>query len=370
MHTPIRNTSPIVDALITAVVVLDDQLNITLINSAAQALLQTSETQALGQSLTSLIVSADQIVPLLESALATNQPFTERDATIRLPDNVSQHVDFTVTVIEPNPEGAALLIELQPLNRLQQINRDDESVARQETTRRLIRGLAHEVKNPLGGIRGAAQLLERQLKDAEQTEYTDVIIAEADRLKELVDRMLGPQQQLAMSDFNILQVFEHIIRVIEAEAPDQYRWVRDYDPSIPELIGDEAQIVQAILNVIRNACEALRETEDPRIELRSRVVRQFTIGTTVHRQVMRLDITDNGPGIAPELLERIFFPMISGRPEGSGLGLAITQNIIAQHGGSIQVSSTPGQTTFTIHLPLAPLTPLTNPTDYAQEART
>ena len=182
-------------------------------------------------------------------------------------------------------------------------------------------------------------------------EYTGVIIDEADRLRDLVDQMLGPQRRLELEDVNILEVYERVIALVEAEYPGRINWVRDYDPSLPELQADAAQLIQAILNIVRNACEALGDTDEARIQLRSRAVRQFTIGNVRHRVIMHLEIIDNGPGIEPELVDRVFFPMISGRPEGTGLGLSITQNIVAQHGGSIQVSSRPGQTCFSLHLP-------------------
>jgi two-component system nitrogen regulation sensor histidine kinase GlnL len=295
---------------------------------------------------------ADEIIPALQNALDQGQPYTQREATLRLPENVTEDVDFTVSILDRPPDGPrSLVLELQALTRLKRINKDGASVARQETARQLIRGLAHEVKNPLGGIRGAAQLLERELPNEGLKEYTGVIISEADRLKELVDRMLGPQRELDLAPVNILKVFEHVIQLIEIERPNTIKWIRDYDPSLPTIEADEPQIIQAIINILRNASQALHKTDDPQILLRSRVVRQFTIGARRHRMVMQLDIADNGPGIDAELEERIFFPMISGRPDGTGLGLAITQNIISQHHGSIQVSSRPGQTCFSIYLP-------------------
>ncbi len=344
----------ILDALATAVVVLDEDLRVEHMNSAAENLIHTSEPHAQGRSLHELILRADRILPLLQGALEDNQPFIERDATLRLPDNVTEDVDVIISILEQREIGRrSLVMEMHPLNRLKRINKDGASVARQETARQLIRGLAHEVKNPLGGIRGAAQLLEKELPDETLKEYTSVIISEADRLKELVDRMLGPQRALNITNVNILKVFEHVIQLVEAEQPNTIHWVRDYDPSIPHLEADEAQIIQAILNILSNSAQALQDTAEPQITLRCRVVRQFTIGAIRHRMVMHLDIIDNGPGIDPELEDRIFFPMISGRPDGSGLGLAITQNIIAQHHGSIQVSTKPGNTCFSIYLPFS-----------------
>lgn len=352
----------ILDTLATAVVVLDENLRVAHLNAAAESLIHISEPHAKGLSLHEIILRADRILPLLQEALENNQPFTERDATLRLPDNLTEDVDVTVSILDQRDIGRrSLVVEMQPLNRLKRINKDGASVARQETARQLIRGLAHEVKNPLGGIRGAAQLLEKELPNEMLREYTGVIINEADRLKELVDRMLGPQRALNITDVNILHVFEHVIQLIEAEQPGRLKWVRDYDPSIPQFEGDEAQIIQAILNILRNAVEALKETDEPQITLRCRVERQFTIGAKRHRMALHLDIIDNGPGIDPDLEERIFFPMISGRPDGSGLGLAITQNIVSQHHGSLQVNTKPGQTCFSIYLPFTQTAPDTAP---------
>jgi len=348
------NYRQILDNLVTAVIVLDESLCIEQINPAAESLLHTSFAQAVGQPLHDLILRADKIIPALKNALQQGQPYTERDATIHLPNQVTENVDFTVSILERTASGPrCLVLELQTLNRLKQIDKDGASVARQETSRQLIRGLAHEVNNPLGGIRGAAQLLERELPSEALKEYTAVIISEADRLKALVERMLGPQQALDLAPLNILRVFERVIGLMEAEQPETIRWLRDYDPSLPDFEADEGLIMQAILNIMRNASQAMRDTKDPQIQLRSRAVRQFTIGTTRHRLVMHLDITDNGPGIDPGLEEQIFFPMISGRAGGTGLGLSITQNIISQHKGSIQVSSRPGQTCFSIYLPFS-----------------
>ena len=218
-----------------------------------------------------------------------------------------------------------------------------------------MRGLAHEIKNPLGGIRGAAQLLARELPDEGLRDYTNVIIEEADRLRNLVDRMLGSNKLPSLAMTNIHEVLERVASLIEAEAQGSITLVRDYDPSIPDLLIDREQLIQAVLNIVRNALQALSAQSDlrlGRISLRTRTLRQFTIGHTRHRLVVKMEIIDNGPGIPPALQETIFYPMVSGRPDGTGLGLAITQNIISQHQGLIECESHPGHTVFSIFLPL------------------
>jgi two-component system nitrogen regulation sensor histidine kinase GlnL len=222
----------------------------------------------------------------------------------------------------------------------------------QETTKAVIRSLAHEIKNPLAGVRGAAQLLARELPDEGLTEYTEVIIREADRLRDLVDRLLGSQQQLSLHDLNIHEVLEHLRMLLQAETENRITIIRDYDPSLPSLPIDRAQLIQAVLNIMRNALQAAAHIEDCVLTLRTRSQRQFTIGTKRHRLVCRIDISDNGPGVPEELKHAIFIPMVTGRAEGTGLGLAISQSIINRHGGLLECDSSPGNTRFTIYLPM------------------
>ena len=214
----------------------------------------------------------------------------------------------------------------------------------------LVRGLAHEVKNPLGGIRGAAQLLEKEFTTEDLKEYTQVIIGETDRLQKLVDDMLGPNRPLRKEMTNIHGVLERVRQLVSAESDDELKIVRDYDPSLPEFQADHDQLIQAILNIVRNAKQALQGKGI--ITLRTRPERQVTIGQTYHRYVLKVDIIDNGPGIDPEFIEQIFYPMVTGRAEGTGLGLSIAQTLVAQHDGLIECNSKPGETIFTILLPL------------------
>jgi two-component system nitrogen regulation sensor histidine kinase GlnL len=242
---------------------------------------------------------------------------------------------------------------MHPVDRIRRINREEGFINSAETTQALIRGLAHEIKNPLGGLRGAAQLLEKELPEPALEEYTRIIIEESDRLRALVDRMLGPHQQPKLASLNVHEVLEHIRMLLQAEAGEDVAFERDYDPSLPQMLGDRSQLIQAILNIVRNAVQATRQNEGDRIiTLRTRAQRQFTIGPRRHRLVARIDIADNGPGIDAEIRDSIFFPMVSGRPEGSGLGLAISQAIISRHKGLIECQSEPGNTEFSIYLPL------------------
>ena len=341
----------ILDQQSTAVMAVSADLHVLYMNQAAEALVESSGRRLVGELLTRVFSDPATPPSTFIDALTVGQAFTKRGASARTISGAIVSVDYTVTpMLDRTPQE--LLIEILPLDRLLRINRDDHHVSVQETTRKLVRGLAHEIKNPLGGIRGAAQLLARALETEHQRDYTRIIIEEADRLRNLVDRMLGPSQMPRFVPVNVHQALERVVQLLEAEAPGKIRFVRDYDPSLPEVEADLEQLIQALLNIARNAQQALEKTESPQIRLTSRVIRQFTIGTMRHRLVVRIDIADNGPGIPPELFDRMYYPMISGRADGSGLGLSIAQSIVGQHGGLIECESKPGSTIFSIYLPL------------------
>jgi two-component system, NtrC family, nitrogen regulation sensor histidine kinase GlnL len=344
------NKVDVLDYLSTAVMVLNGALRICYMNSAAQALLGFSEARAAGVRPEELVAHRDtDVFEDCAGVLRSGQSVTRRGAQFHTRDGTEVMADMTVSLEQGSRH---VIIEFQPINRLVRINRDDHAVFSQETTRKLVRGLAHEIKNPLGGVRGAAQLLERELDEERLKEYTRVIIDEADRLKDLVDRMLGPNREPARTEVNVHSVLEHVLRLIDAEANGTITIRRDYDPSLPHVHGDESQLIQAVLNIARNAVQAMEGRHGPTLCVRSRVVRRFTIGPRLHRIVVQLDIIDNGTGITEDMLERMYFPMISGRPDGTGLGLAITQAIISQHGGIIECESTPGRTCFSVFLPV------------------
>ncbi|AOS96192.1 Nitrogen regulation protein NR(II) [Microbulbifer aggregans] len=347
-----RQLRQLLDSLTTAVLVLDDSLLICYLNAAAEDLLAASSTRVSGHPLRELVRESKGAQEAMRAALASGERYTVRRASWDLHNLEHRTVDYSVS---PVPELGLLLVEIQPMDRLLRIAREDALLSAQETTRNLVRGMAHEVKNPLGGIRGAAQLLQRELPDEDLAEYTQIIIDEADRLRNLVDRLLGPNQPASMAPTNVHEILERVAQLIDAECDGELRIRRDYDPSIPEFPADTEQLIQALLNIARNAMQAIDESiglAAGEITLRTRIQRRFTIGRRCCPLVCRIDIEDNGPGIAEEIRERIFYPMISGRAEGSGLGLSISQNIINQHRGLIKCDSRPGQSVFQIYLPL------------------
>ena len=345
--------SDVIDMLLTAVLVLDADLHILYMNPAAESLFGTSASRALDNTIDQLVYDdGGDVFEGLAKTFHSGLTLTRRAAEFTTRQGQQVTADLTVSL---DPICECLVIELQPISRLVRINRDDRARSSYKTTRELIRALAHEVKNPLGGLRGAAQLLERELDNPEHREYTGIIIEEADRLTELVDRLLGPNQEPRLGWFNIHRILEHVIRLVDAEFPAALEFARDYDPSLPELFGDEDQLIQALLNMVRNAAQSLGEhpeIPDPTITLKTRGVRTFTIAGVKHRMVAAVEIIDNGPGIDPDLIDEIFYPMITSRADGSGLGLAITQSVIGHHGGVIECQSQPGRTCFSVFLPI------------------
>ena len=244
------------------------------------------------------------------------------------------------------------MLEFVELHQQLRMARDERILDQTEANRALLRNLAHEIKNPLGGLRGAAQLLERELDRADLHEYTQVIMKEADRLQALMDRLLAPNRRPKPAPLNIHEVLERVRSLLTAEYPDGLRIRRDYDISLPSLMADQEQIIQAVLNVTRNAAQALQGKGE--IIIRTRVARQITMARRLHRIAAMIEIIDNGPGIPKELQDKIFQPLYSGRDNGSGLGLTIAQNYIHQHQGVIEVESEPGRTCFTMILPFQP----------------
>lgn len=343
--------SRILENLATSVLTFDADLRLTSINPAGEMLFEVSAKKILGHKLNEILPHARQMVKTLTETLKSSHPFTAHGVRLKLPGERDITVDCTVSPLtdDGSPE-TALLVELTQIDRLMRLTRDESTLDRQAANRAVMRGLAHEIKNPLGGLRGAAQLLERELPNQELREYTHIIIHEADRLRNLVDRMMGPHQPLRKKPVNIHEILEHVRRLILVEVPVGLTIDREYDPSIPEFEGEPEQIIQAVLNIVRNSTEAMQQKGV--IRLRTSIERSFTLGQKRHRLVLRVDIEDNGPGIPEEIQEHIFYPMVTATPGGTGLGLSIAQDILAKHGGVIECRSRPGQTIFSLFIPL------------------
>ncbi|MCU7834743.1 MAG: PAS domain-containing protein [gamma proteobacterium symbiont of Taylorina sp.] len=354
----------ILDSLNTAVVLLDEQLSVLCINPAAEILLGISSKKIRSNSIDQLLIGEANTINAIKEVLKTNHPFTQREKTILLHDH-SVIVDLTVQPIQSKKLKTQILIEFNQLDRHLRISKEENLLAQNKTIRALLRSMAHEVKNPLGGIRGAAQLLERELNQIPDSpdliEYTQVIINEADRLKRLVNRMLGPNALPNQTMVNIHSVTERVRSLLKADKSRNVKIFFDYDPSIPEIKIDPEHLIQAVLNIVRNAAQALSEQKkkahfntenENRIIIKTRVLRHFNIGSKHHKLVAKMDIIDNGPGIPKEMQERIFMPLITGRAEGTGLGLSIAQSLINQNNGLIECTSKPGKTVFTLLLPI------------------
>ena len=346
------------DNLSTAVMIVDEDLCLVYLNSACEHLLEISFEHVYGNSITAFCFESEDAGHTARQTLTNESLYTKRRARWHLHNDKRITLDYTVT---PVAETRQIIFEIQPLDRLLRISREEAAMAAQSTTRNLVRGLAHEVKNPLGGIRGAAQLLSQELEQvttqSDLSEYTRIIIAEADRLRNLVDRMLGPRQSANFRTMNIHAALERVITLIKAETRGEIRLTRDYDPSIPDIQGDLDLLIQAILNIVHNAVQALQADKNiarPGIEIATRIQRKFTIGRNRYPLVCSIGITDNGPGIPEGLIDDIFYPMISGRANGMGLGLSISQQLINQHKGLIECTSEPGETRFSLFIPLEP----------------
>jgi len=339
------------DLLSSAVILLDGQLRIRHCNPAAENLFAASLRGCLGRPLAQLLGTPPTLAAALENALANKWSYTGHDIVIKRDKIEDIHLDCTVTPIET--AQARLLLEFRPIDQQLKAVREEREAVQQRANRELIRNLAHEIKNPLGGIRGSAQLLDRELAGVENAaalkEYTEVIIHEADRLQDLMHRLLSSHRAMQPAQINIHEILERVRRLIHAEFPG-VKVLRDYDTSLPDITGDREQLIQAILNIVRNAAQAMHGEGE--IVCRTRALRQVTLAKRRHRLALELQIIDNGPGIPEEIRDRIFYPLVSGREGGTGLGLALAQSFVQQHQGSIAAESRPGRTCFTLCLPL------------------
>jgi two-component system nitrogen regulation sensor histidine kinase GlnL len=345
-QTAIEN---IIDNLHSAVVVIDQSLTIEYMNPSAEMLFQISDARAKGRSLKELVIDEHEFIDRIERSMQSHHPFSMYEAELNIRTGQAVTLDYMTSPVEYRSDGHYLLLEFVNPGRLRKLAQDESLLNQNEASRSLLRGLAHEIKNPLGGLRGAAQLLERELETDDDKEYTRIIINEADRLQSLVDRMLGPRDIPNKNRLNIHKVLEHVRQLVQVES-DTVKFNIDYDPSLPDIVGDESMLIQAVLNITRNA--VAEADENGEVTFRTRPLRHYTIGKNTYPLVAKIDIIDNGPGIPEDLKETLFLPMITGRAEGTGLGLSIAQSLVNQHDGLIECSSIPGETTFTLLLPL------------------
>jgi len=332
------------ELLATAVVALDERFVVRYANPAAESLLATGAKSLLGQPFLALFLEREALLASLREARATHWDYAAQNVTYSRPGREPLPLSCVVTRIDGS--GLALLAELRPIEQQLRLAREERIVAGEQANRELIRNLAHEIKNPLGGLRGSAQLLERELERPELREYTQVIIKEADRLQTLMDRMLTPHRAPHIEPLGVHEVLERVRSLVKAEFGVVIE--RDYDPSLPDLVGDREQLIQAVLNIARNAAQAGSSS----ILFRTRAIRQTTILRHRHRLALELQVIDDGPGVPEEIQDRIFNPLVSGREGGTGLGLSLAQTFVQYHHGVIEFESRPGRTIFRILLPL------------------
>jgi two-component system nitrogen regulation sensor histidine kinase GlnL len=344
------------DLLSSSVILLDEGYAIRFMNSAAENLLAMSCKAVAGSRLGSVIECPATLHEALENALHRGWSYTGQSIELQRSDGVALHLNCTVNPTER--QDVRLLVELWPIDQQIKATREERLLEQQLASRELIRNLAHEIKNPLGGIRGAAQLLEHELNNQGLREYTQVIIKEADRLQDLMKRLLSPHRPMQPGPVNIHEILERVRSLLTAEFPQTLSVRRDYDTSLPELVGDREQLIQAVLNIVRNAAQAIKGASGDaaaapgQITLRTRAARQVTLAKRRYRLAIELQIIDNGPGIPDDIRERMFYPLVSGREGGSGLGLTLAQSFVLQHQGTIECESRPGYTCFTIRMPL------------------
>ena len=342
------------DLLATMVAIVSPEGRCVFVNAAFENVLGLSKKSVLRGSVFDWIVDA-QVFRDTVAAVSRNDFSTSRfEANLRRP---GAGETFPVHVIVNQIEASDnVVVELVEIEQQARQDREERALEQAQATKELIRNLAHEIKNPLGGIRGAAQLLEMEVESRALTEYTQVIINEADRLQGLVDRLLAPHRKPhVVGDVNIHEVCERVRALILAEFPRGLKTDRDYDISIPDFRGDREQLIQAVLNIAHNAAQALEariEAGDARLVFRTRIARQVTLGKHRYRLALELHIEDNGPGVPESIRDRIFFPLVSGRDGGSGLGLTLARTFVQQHQGTVECESEPGKTIFKVLIPL------------------
>jgi two-component system, NtrC family, nitrogen regulation sensor histidine kinase GlnL len=336
--------------LSTGVIVLGAALDVVYANPAAEQLLGISRQQLIGHDLLGVVRSLEVLRPMLERVHATGQELSRREVLVGAASDEGLLLDCALSIAEGEAGARQLLLEMTDASRRVRIDREKALFSQLEASRSMVRQLAHELRNPLGGIRGSAQLLERQLESPAQKDYTTLIMREADRLVGLTTALLGPAGAAAKELLNIHELLEHVRQLVLAESGPAVQLERDYDPSLPPTLLDRNLVIQAMLNLARNALEAI--SGRGRIVFRTRVLSNETIGHLRHRLVACVEIEDDGPGVPRELRETLFFPLVTGRPGGSGLGLAVAQDLVSRHDGLIEYSSRPGRTVFRMLFPI------------------
>lgn len=344
------DSNHLLESLNSAIILINDQGVIERVNLAAETLFSHSRRHLIGMNLAELITS-DAVAARIKNCIEINAQYTLREIELQVSGTESL-VDMTLSCVNYSADRKpAVLLEINSINRISRFMREKNQLERQQSFRLMMRGLAHEIKNPLGGIRGAAQLLDREIEVNSHKELTDILIKEADRLTRLVDRVMGSREQLKPEYLNIHEVLEHVIHLVSVKAEGQIIVNRFYDPALPEISVDKEQMIQAVLNVVGNALEAQADQAHAVIGLVTQFERFITINREMHRQVLKIQIWDEGPGVPADMAEIIFDPLISGRPEGTGLGLSITQEIVQRHQGVVQLEGFEGKTCFAIYLP-------------------
>ena len=360
----IVNSDLVLESLECAVILIDRDDRIVKVNIAAETLFCQSRRYLLERPFRELV--SDPIVDkALHECREYNSKFTIREIEL---NEVAQNtlVDMTLSAVTTQ-RGVepSILIEINSINRISRFMKEKNQLERQQSFRLMMRGLAHEIKNPLGGIRGAAQLLDREIQDQSRKELTGILMKEADRLTRLVDRVMGSREQLKPKLLNIHEVLEHVVHLVSVKETSHIIVNRFYDPALPEIKVDKEQMIQALLNIVGNAIEAQQSNNKPVIGLVTKFERFVTINQVMHRQALKIQVWDEGPGVPPEMRDILFDPLVTGRPEGTGLGLSITQEIVQRHHGVVQLEDYYGKTCFSIYLPYNPEEPVLRENDNA-----
>ncbi len=335
-----------------SVILLNKRYKMVYANPSFEVLFGVSSTKIFNHHLSEIFFNCEVLLLAIENSVKNNSPFREHEFSITSQNHKSHAVTCTVTPVKI--QDAIILLEFQQMDQQLRIAREERILIQQQANSELLRNLAHEIRNPLGGLRGAAQLLEHELPQPSLREYTQVIIKEADRLQDLMDRLLVPHRMPQYEPTNIHEVLERVRSLLLAESPNNIQVSRDYDTSLPDLTGDREKLIQAVLNVARNAVHALKESGigNAKVTFRTRSERQVTLSKKRYRVAIKLEIIDNGPGIPPSMMDKIFYPLVTGHASGTGLGLALAQTFITQHHGMIDCDSKPGRTCFTMLIPI------------------